>query len=230
MTNPRSDYIHLATLRLDWASAGIDRLEELVDSFLATKPCEVVTSMKREGEYARFSYALHVHEQPPPAIRFATGDVIHNLRATLDNFVWGLGQVFKANDRLGLEFHRTEATFRNCYLPKINRLPDSIRDWITSIQPYQRGHYIVLFYRLHRLWNRDKHRSPTVINTAGITSTLGYSGDILPFETIEFYHPRSHENEQQLASAIVPWERRGDFKPKVTLLVAFDERGPVGSN
>src|SRR5918996_1941036 len=99
MTNPWSDYIHLATLRFDWASAGIDRLEELVNSFLATKPCEVVSRMHREGQNARINYVLRVHEQPPPTVSFATGDVIHNLRATLDNLVWGVGRIFKARDR-----------------------------------------------------------------------------------------------------------------------------------
>ena len=82
---PGDDYVHLAKLRLDWAGAGIDGLEVLVDSFVATKPCEVITSMKHQGESARISYVLRVHSQPPPTIRFAVGDVIHNLRATLDN-------------------------------------------------------------------------------------------------------------------------------------------------
>jgi hypothetical protein len=228
MTNPRSDYVHLAALRLDWVSAGIDRLEELVDSFLATKPCEVVTSMKREGKYARFSYVVRIHQQPPPAIRFAIGDVVHNLRATLDNLVWGIGQVFKADNNLGLEFHDSESSFRDCYLPKISKLPDPIRDWITSIQPYQTGHYIVLFHRLHNLWNRDKHRTPTVIGTAGETSTLGYSGDTTPLKEMTFYRVSGQKDQQQLASAIVPWERRSEFKPEFTLLVAFDPAGPVG--
>jgi hypothetical protein len=135
MTNPRSDYVHLAALRLDWVSAGIDRLEELVDSFLATKPCEVVTGMKREGKYARFSYVVRIHQQPPPAIRFAIGDVVHNLRATLDNLVWGIGQVFKADNNLGLEFHDSESSFRDCYLPKISKLPDPRLDNVHTALP-----------------------------------------------------------------------------------------------
>ena len=66
MTNFQRNYIDLAKLRLDWASAGIDRLEELVDSFLVTEPCEMVTSMKREGEDAHFLCTLYIHQQPPP--------------------------------------------------------------------------------------------------------------------------------------------------------------------
>ena len=158
MVNPRGDYVHLAKLRLDWARAGIDRLEELVDSFLATKPCEVITRMKKEGENARFSYVLRIREQPPPAVRFAVADVVHNLRATLDNLVWGIGQVFKADDNLGLEFHDSESTFQDYYLPKISRLPDPIQDWITSIQPYHQRNYIVLFHRASRNYSRDPDR------------------------------------------------------------------------
>jgi hypothetical protein len=82
MTNFQRNYIDLAKLRLDWASAGIDRLEELVDPFLVTEPCEV--------EYAHFLRTLYVHQQPPPSVRFPTGDVIHNLRAPPDNLVWGI--------------------------------------------------------------------------------------------------------------------------------------------
>ena len=194
MANPRGDYVHLAKLRLDWASAGIDRLEVLVDSFLATKPCEVIANMKRERDNARISYVLRIYSQPPPTIRFAVGDVVHNLRATLDNLVWGVGQVFKADDNLGLEFHSSQAKFRDLYLPKLSKLPDSIRHWITSIQPYHRRNYIVIPHRLNQLWNRDKHRTPTVINTAGFTGTLGYSGDRAPFK------PESTEGGVGLAS------------------------------
>ena len=44
MNSGGDDYVDLAKQRLDWAEAGIDRLEELVDSFLATNPSQVVTS------------------------------------------------------------------------------------------------------------------------------------------------------------------------------------------
>lgn len=228
--NARDNYVHLAKLRLDWASTGIDRLEVLVDSFLATKPSEVLTRMKRKGEDAHISYTLRVYRQPPPTIRFAVGDVVHNLRATLDNLVWGVGQFSKADDNLGLEFFEAEAKFLELYAPKISKLPNPIRNWITSIQPYDRRKHIELFYTLHHLWNRDKHRTPTVINTAGVTSTLGYFGNRQPLKEMTFYHVSGQKDQQQIARAIVPWEQRHDFKPEFSQLVAFNETGPVGLN
>lgn len=229
-TDSWNDYVHLAKLRLDWASVGIDRLEILVDDFLATKPGEVVTSVKRKGEDAHFSYVLRVHSQPPPTVRFAVGDVVHNLRATLDNLVWGVGQVFKADDNLGLEFHDSHPAFLECYAPKISKLPQPIHDWIASVQPYHRRNSKNQFNVLHHLWNRDKHRTPTVINTAGVTGTLGYSGDRHPLKQMSFYRVSGQKDQQKIASAIVPWERRSDFKPEFSLLVAFNEAGPVGLN
>ncbi len=186
--------------------------------------------MKRKGEDAHFSYVLRIYSQPPPEIRFAAGDVIHNLRATIDNLIWGIGQVFRAHNNLGLEFYRSETSFRDCYLPKIRKLPEPIRDWIESIQPYDGRHYIKLLNVLHHLWNRDKHRAPTLMNAAGIITTLGDSGAMIPFREMRFFHPSGLKDQQQIGTAIALWELRGDCIPKFSPLVAFDESGPVGMN
>ncbi|MFC1968880.1 hypothetical protein ACFLVF_00095 [Chloroflexota bacterium] len=219
--------MELAKLRLDWASASIDRLEILVDAFLDTKPCEILTRMKRKGENAFFSYELHVLSQPPPTISFALGDVVHNLRAILDNLVWGVGKVFKLSDRLDLKFLKTEPEFLNCYVPKINKLPQPIYDWIESIQLYHRGNKKKYDYTLHRLWNWDKHRTPVVVNAVAVTNTLGESGGMLPFNQMNFIHSSSRKDKQQIVTAHVPWEKRGDFKSVFTIFVAFDESSPV---
>ena len=38
------------------------------------------------------------------------------------------------------------------------------------------------------------------------------------------------KDQQEIAIAIIPWERRSEFKPEFSLLVAFNEAGPVGLN
>jgi hypothetical protein len=132
--------------------------------------------------------------------------------------------VYKADDDLGLEFHNCESSFLRCYLPKINKLPEPIRDWITSIQPYQRPH---LFHELHSLWNRDKHRTPTVICTAADTGRLGDWDDRPPFTRIEFPKVGGHKDHQLLMSVIVPRERSSEFKPEFSLLVVLDPDGAI---
>ena len=228
--NTGHNYVELAKLRLDWASAGIDRLEILVDAFLDTKPCEILTSMERKGKEAFFSYDLHVLNQPPPAISFALGDVVHNLRAILDNLVWGIGQVFNLSDRLDLKFLKTKPEFLASYFLEINKLPQPIYDWIASIQLYHGRNKKKYDYVLHRLWNWDKHRTPVVVNAVAITNTLGESGGMLPFNQMKFIHSSSRKDKQQVVTALVPWEKRCDFKPVFTIFIAFDESSPVGMN
>ena len=89
MTNSWDNTIQHAKLRLDWAGCGIDRFKVLADTFLATEPHEVVTHMEREREHAHISYEIKVHHHPSPELSFAVGDVVLNLRATLDNLIWG---------------------------------------------------------------------------------------------------------------------------------------------
>jgi hypothetical protein len=43
-----------------------------------------------------------------------------------------------------------------------------------------------------------------------------------------FYKVSGQKDQQQLATAFVPWERRSDFKPEFSMLVAFNEGGPIG--
>ena len=232
MTIPQDNYFQLAKLRLDWAAVGTSQLEEQIDSFLATNPCEVIPTVTRTGSNAHISYILHVHRRPPATIRFAAGDVVNNLLATLNNLVWGVGQVqcIKANQRPDLKFYLSESTFRKRYLSEISRLPDPIREWITSLQPYQTRKHMPMLYRLHRLWGEDKHCAPMVVSTTGEPGMLAYTGPRTPLRRMVFHRVSGHMSQQEIATAIIPWERRSEFQPEFNPLVAFDVDGIIGRN
>ena len=226
------DFVQLAERRLDWAGVGVDRFQALADSFLATepKPFDVRAHTRRRGQDAHVSYVMRIREQPPSELRFAAGDVVHNLRATLDNLVWGLGQTVGARNTLGLEFHESEPEFLECYVPAIRKLPEPIRDWIASIQPYHGRNYPTMFYALHNLWNRDKHRTPLLIAGAPGVASLRFTGETAPFKRIEWYRVSGQRDQQKIALAIIPWERRHEFTPEYTPHVAFDSTAPPGTN
>jgi hypothetical protein len=230
MSKTTNNYIELAKQRIDWANAGINRLEELVKSYFVSKPCEITTDVEHKENNAYFTFRLHVINHPSPDISFAVGDVIHNLRSVLDNLIWGIGKDFKASDRIGLEFYDCERKFLECYLPKIFRLPQQVYDWIESIQPYHGKNIPRYSYEINRLWNLDKHRAPVLVNAASNTDTESPSANDLDFNIMTFFHRSSRENEQIIASASVLWRSHDDFKPAFKFYLAFSEDGPVGRN
>lgn len=223
-----SEYFELATARMNWARVGIDRLKSQIDNFIATKPCEIVPSIERQGDYAYFSFTLSIHTQPSPEIRFAVGDVIHNLCATLDNLIWGLGQTLRAPNDVGLEFYGTQANFDQKYSTKLSQFPQPVYDWIESIQPYHQTKYIKSLYALHRLWSLDKHRAPDIVRTAGKPMTSAKMVRPHSAEQITFCRV-SHETDGQIiTTAIVRWDRKDEFEIDFFPIVAFTENGPVG--
>ena len=50
----------------------------------------------------------------------------------------------------------------------------------------------------------------------------------MPIESMTFYRVSGQKDQEKIASAIIPWERRSAFKPEFSSLVAFDEGGPIG--
>jgi len=221
------DYVHLAKLRLDWAEVGINRLEMLVDNFLSSNPSELSTTVNQEGKTAHITYTLRVFSQPSPEIRFAAGDVIHNLRATLDNLVSGIRKNYKSRKKISLEFKKSKNEFLKYYVPQIEVLPKPIYDWIESIQPFHRGHYIKSFHILNQLWNLDKHNESIIILTAGLANT-GVKDYHFSVKMQFNVRASGQKDQEKIVEAFVPWERRNDYKPGFEPIVAFDKNGPVG--
>ena len=206
------DYFEVATRRLKWASTSLSRLSNVVDAYLATDPCDLrrEVSAERNGD-VELSYFVSITDQPPHEVSFAIGDVVHNLRATLDNLVWGIGRLRKADGRLSLEFWDSEEQFQKCYAPKISKLPEPISEWIESVQPFNiRG--FRLYKTLTNLWNRDKHRTPQLTATVGAVSMDWVGSDDPtvrnPMKQMKFYDVSGQKNDQLIAIAIVPSEDR----------------------
>ncbi len=232
-TKPKRDHVDLASLRLDWAGLALARLICHVDDFLAKEPCQKRRKITSAGNGdAVLSYFLTISDQPPPEISFAAGDVIHNLRATLDNLLWGIGQRRKAGRLLSLEFWGSEEKFNECYAPRISKLPEPIKDWVESVQPFNtRG--FQLYKILTTLWNNDKHRSPqNIVTAAGMSMDWVGSDDPKvrnPMKSWESFDPGGQKDNQLLVRAIVPYAQRDLFTPVLSQFVAFSESGKSGA-
>lgn len=132
-----TDYVKLARERVNRAWEHIQEFKTLCDAFLATKPYSVVTEVEPHSNFKHLRFVFKVREQPPIPMRVVVGEGVYQLRAALDNLVWGLGQLNgePARSDLAFELWDTERSadpkvrsFEACYLPKLKRLPREGQD------------------------------------------------------------------------------------------------------
>jgi hypothetical protein len=108
----------------------------------------------------------NVHQ---PALGSMAGDVIHNLRACLDNVVWEVAPAAARSDWIAFPIRSTEPRFNRAAAHRLEGLPLRVIDAIRSVQPFVAeedggladggGQLLEL---LEDFSNDDKHRVPTV--------------------------------------------------------------------
>jgi hypothetical protein len=76
------------------ASEHIESLRRQVEEFRASDPCLVIP--ERTDHPGRFAYRLHT-VPVPTRISATLGDVLHNLRAALENLAYGIGESVVGN-------------------------------------------------------------------------------------------------------------------------------------
>jgi len=108
-------------------------------------------------------------------LRLAAGEAVHSLRASVDNLVWGLGQVCGAKRSLGLSFRDTPEKFAKLAREsKLYKLPIEIQTWIEDQQIYRSwdGEPSPL-HQLNGFWNDDKHKAPSLLTNTEPKTTIG---------------------------------------------------------
>lgn len=152
---------------LDGVMAKIDRAEEHLTEldtelgrYMDSEPYVPVIYQKPQGR--RFSVAWRVIEQPPVRLSVVAGDVLSNVRASLDYLAWEL--VKAAGNTPSVKQPRTQFPIlkkrpKNSVIirPGIDPAAQAV---VESVQPYHEGefaneHPLAI---LNELANRDKHR------------------------------------------------------------------------
>jgi hypothetical protein len=163
------NYIEISHLRLERAREHLLEFIRGADTFLKTKPYQLVTQRQFEGTQEFLIYCVKISNEPPYRLGIIIGDLINNLRSACDNLVWGLGQALNVSDASGFFFpicqnrRQYEGLLAN-ELKGFRDLPVAAQTLIEQLQPYNQtqdptGH---LLYVLNRLWNDDKHRTPVL--------------------------------------------------------------------
>ena len=80
LANPR--------LRLDRADDHLETLYPAIQAYMGRSPYLIPNEPKREGEW--LVQRIFIREYPDPAWSVLLSEVVHHLRAALDNLVWQL--------------------------------------------------------------------------------------------------------------------------------------------
>ena len=86
------DYMEIPKLRLQRAREHIQQFAFEAGEFLKTNPYRIVKERYTENAQEYLSLRFRVSQQPPKRLGIIAGDIIHNLRAILDNTICALGE------------------------------------------------------------------------------------------------------------------------------------------
>ena len=180
--------------RLAWASQHLLRLKEAVAEYEQSEPY----SLRQEFIPTQYMASLYVSSKPlPMEISFMAGDVLHNLRSTLDHLAWQLALSTGARSpSFPLGVDPASKSWRSIFFPLKSKpqsgdvwLPEPLRNlsseakaFLHDIQPFVASEdpQLATVWMLQELSNVDKHRValeavPLLHMTGTLTTTTPLS-------------------------------------------------------
>ena len=167
------DPVELAQARLSHALRRLHELREMETAFNAEP---AIRPVKEETE-DRFAIRSETTRQPDVEMGLTAGDVIHSLRAALDNLYWGFALIkagsgnYPANARASFPIYKDKVKRGNraCWdvdgVKLCNAVSDDVATVMKRLQPFNASNPETEYlWVLDRLWNDDKHKRifPTV--------------------------------------------------------------------
>jgi len=143
-------------LKFERAKEVLVLLNIEIDAFLKSRPYRV-GAIREEDQ--RLSYVLTKVDDCQPRVSILIGDIIQNLRSTLDHIAYKL---FTLNSEgLGKHIYFPIASDRVKYesekIRKTEGMSETAKQLIDSVEPYKEGNKIL--WQIHELNNIDKHRT-----------------------------------------------------------------------
>jgi hypothetical protein len=156
-------------LKIERSYQQLKQLESTVRAFLDTKPYSVTVEFNRESGIV--VARAKVREECPPIWSVLVGELLHNLRSSLDYIVWEL-VILETGDapttiKTQFPIFRYESAYNKRAKEFLHGVGMKELAVIKSLQPFSTGEDVLspLWY-LHELSNWDKHRA---LHFAGAT-------------------------------------------------------------
>ncbi len=180
------------TLKLRRAHEHLEALDGLVQSFRRRDPHEIRTYFDAEAQECLVW--TRIREEPLPEWSLIIGDIVHNLRSSLDHLAYQL--VIKnqrePTDRTSFPIFHNDPFTNNpegtrAWRDRVEGMHEDDVALIKSLQPYQRRYDPEAeppeddtLFTLNALWNADKHREL-------ILTSIFYTGPEFGIERIGNY-------------------------------------------
>jgi hypothetical protein len=178
-------------LKAKWAHDHIDDLDRACEAFFDTRPYE--TRTEYNAETRQYTTYFVGSRQLPREITGHVGDILYNLRSTLDHLAWQLviasGKRNPGNGNGFPIFNPTSKESQSLFCRNVNGMRDDAIVAIARLKPYKGGNDTL--WLLHELNRIDKHHEFLRIGASHIAQTATPS-DKLRIENIwRGSHPHS---------------------------------------
>jgi hypothetical protein len=153
-------------LKLNWAYKRIEQLNGVIDEFVDSDPYGVTVEFNANTR--QIKYRATKNAVIPDDVPLLVGDIVHNLRASLDYLVTALVRRNggKITTSTGFPIANSRAEYKPAfYKRKIRGMRKEAKQIIHDLKPYKGGNDSL--WRLHRLDIIDKHRFMFTVGVYG---------------------------------------------------------------
>ena len=172
--------------RIVRAEENVRNLDREVTTFLAGSPYYSVQHDEANGDRV---WSLKINSEIPLAFSVLVGEIIHDLRSTLDHMIYHLVLQNGGTPTFSTAFpiYDSAMDFKKDGKSKIKGVSSQVAHVVDTTKPYKNGNDAL--YQLHRLSIIDKHRAPLLLGataTPKLRATVGkpvsYKHLFPPFE------------------------------------------------
>jgi hypothetical protein len=161
------------TTKLDRAKQLETELQTEIKTYFDSHPYEVGT--KTDSQSQRLIYYVAKADKVPQKLALLTGDVIQNLRSSLDHLAYLLYTMGPGNGTQGNHIYFPIAQDRATYEKEKHRktagMSQAAMNLIDSVKPYKSGND--LLWKIHELNRIDKHRLLVTVGSSYRSMDIG---------------------------------------------------------
>jgi hypothetical protein len=233
--------------KIEGAKEHAANLEAAIRAYREREPYRLV--FEDDPKTGDRTYRLQVREQPEPRIGRLVGDVLQNLRSSLELLAWqlvdangGLPADERERQHIGFPISERAEDFEPNGLRKVEGASEEAKDLLRAVKPYKGGNDSL--WRLHHLNRMDKHRVVGLVGgsysafaltvpSAGMLQAMadqfGIAIDQVPRREI-IIKPASKQFPLKDGDAVfgigaAAREATGDEHPKIAIDIALSQPG-----